>query len=551
MNALRAILFTAASVGALATTSRAEVVLAQWFGTASNGLFGNSVAAVGDVNGDGIPDLVVGAPWEAVTGPKSGVTRVLSGANGSVLRTFLGDSSGDEHGIAVAGLGDIDLDGFPDVLAGAHLDDATAIDSGTAYVYSGASGTVLHAKSGTHFDDSLGAAVAGGSDFDHDGHLDFIVASHHYNQVAQHAGAVFVFSGQNGAQLRAWYGSVYHEDFGHSVAVVGDVDHDGTDDVLVGAHGHSLVAQDAGGAFVVSGATGALLLSVSGDSAADDMGRSVSAGGDIDLDGIPDAVVGIPQDDNLGPESGAVRLFHGGSGAILRQFDGDNAGDGLGQSVLGAIEVDGDGVPDVVLAAPGDDSFGLNTGRTRLHSGSTGSRLFEIFGNTPGLRFWRAFAKVDLDADGAEDLVVADPYDDTAGVEKGAIRIYSGNQLGWKVLGSALPGALGAPTLSGKGYLGALTPTTLALSNVPPSAPVTLFVGFTTANLPLLSGTLVPAPDVVVSGIPASPLGTLVLTAPWPAGVPSGVTIHFQEWILDPTGPLGVTASNALRITTP
>lgn len=551
MSALRATLFTGTSLCALALTSRAEVVLAQWFGPVSNGLFGNSVARVGDVNGDGTPDLVVGAPWESVQGPKSGVTRVLSGADGSVLRTFLGNSSGDEHGIAVAGVGDIDLDGFPDVLAGAHLDDATAIDSGTAYLYSGNSGAVLYAKSGTHFDDSLGAAVAGGSDFDHDGYLDFIVASHHDNQVAQHAGAVFVYSGQNGAPLRAWYGAAYHEDFGHSVAVLGDVDHDGTDDVLVGAHGYSLTAPDAGGAFVVSGATGARLMSVSGDSAADDMGRAVAAGGDIDLDGVPDAVVGIPQDDNLGPEAGAVRLFHGANGAILQQFDGDNAGDGLGQSVLGGIEIDGDGIPDVVLAAPGDDSFGLNTGRIRLHAGSTGSRLFEIFGNTPGVRFWRAFAKVDLDGDGAEDLVVADPYDDTAGIEKGAIRIYSGNQFGWKVLGSALPGALGAPKLSGKGYLGAQTVTTLALSNVPPLAPITLFVGFTAANLPLLGGTLVPAPDVVISGIPASPLGTLDLSAPWPIGVPSGVTIQFQEWILDPSGPLSVTASNALRITTP
>lgn len=530
---------------ALATSASGQVVLQQVHGDSGNDLCGYSVGAAGDVDHDGRRDFMVGAPWDGVA--KTGSARLISGRTGAVLATWTGDSAGDEFGTSVAGLGDVDQDGTADVVVGSHLNDVGAADTGSAYVYSGASGAPLYAFHGAHPDDNLGACVADAGDFDSDGAADFIVASHHYSQTFHHAGAVFVRSGATGGLLLAVFGAAVDQDVGHSVAVTGDVDLDGHVDLLIGAHGF---AAGAGAAFVVSGATAAVIHTFQGDNAGDDMGRAVSAAGDVNQDGFDDFLVGMTGDDNHGPESGAARVFSGANGAVLFHFDGDAPGDGFGQAVLGGFDFSGDGVPDFAVGAPGDDGAGMNTGSVRIRSGATCAELHEIDGASPGLRFWRAFAAGDFDADGADDLVVGIPYDDAAGADSGATIVYSGDQLGWSDAGFALAGSLGPPQLSGDGWLAAGTTTTLALANAKPAAMAVLFIGFAKIQAPLLGGIVVPAPDVVVAGLPTG-TGSLALGAAWPAGVPSRTAIWFQAWIADPSGPHGATASNAVKALVP
>ncbi len=118
--------------------------------------------------------------------------------------------------------------------------------------------------------------------------------------------------------------------------------------------------------------------------------------------------------------------------------------------------------------------------------------------------------------------------------------------LPWSDLGSALAGTLGTPELSGDGSLAALAPTTLSLADARPASTAILIVGFAAAGLPFMGGTLVPAPDVVVTGLPVDASGNLVVSAPFPAGIPSGFRMYFQYWIADPVAPRGYSASNGL-----
>ena len=122
----------------------------------------------------------------------------------------------------------------------------------------------------------------------------------------------------------------------------------------------------------------------------------------------------------------------------------------------------------------------------------------------------------------------------------------------WVDVGFALAGTGGLePALSGAGTLVAGTPITLTLADAQPSSTAALFLGIAAINAPFKGGTLVPAPTLLVSGLPTNAGGGLVLSATWPAGIPGGVTLYYQFWISDPGGPKGLSASNGLAGTTP
>ncbi len=121
----------------------------------------------------------------------------------------------------------------------------------------------------------------------------------------------------------------------------------------------------------------------------------------------------------------------------------------------------------------------------------------------------------------------------------------------WVDLGNALPGTAGAPALAGIGDLTFGTIVGLTLSNGLPNGSVTLIVGAGAVNAPLLGGILVPTPTFLLPPLPLGPSGSLVLTAPVPSNVPSGVAITVQGWIPDPGGPQGWAATNGVQAITP
>ncbi|HZM01176.1 MAG TPA: PKD domain-containing protein, partial [Planctomycetota bacterium] len=121
----------------------------------------------------------------------------------------------------------------------------------------------------------------------------------------------------------------------------------------------------------------------------------------------------------------------------------------------------------------------------------------------------------------------------------------------WSDLGLGLAGLTGVPGLAGSGTLVASTPVGLHLSGARPGAAVVLVIGFSSLSAPFKGGTLVPSPDLLLTGLTSNSLGLLNLTATWPSGIPSGTQIWFQDWIADAAGPLGFSATNGLRATTP
>ncbi len=120
---------------------------------------------------------------------------------------------------------------------------------------------------------------------------------------------------------------------------------------------------------------------------------------------------------------------------------------------------------------------------------------------------------------------------------------------GWTSLGNDLPGSLGSPVLLGDGALSAGTTVTLSLTNAAPNSTANLIVGASALNAPFFGGTLVPFPNLILA-IPTGATGSAVIPAVYPAGIPAGFPVYVQYWIVDPTGPQGYTASNALTATT-
>jgi hypothetical protein len=110
-------------------------LLYTFYGHATGVEFGRSVSGVGDVNNDGFDDLIVGAPRDIGNGAISGSARVFSGANGSILYTFIGDSADDDFGRSVSGAGDVNNDGVSDFIVGAPRDDNNGLESGSAFVF--------------------------------------------------------------------------------------------------------------------------------------------------------------------------------------------------------------------------------------------------------------------------------------------------------------------------------------------------------------------------------------------------------------------------------
>lgn len=205
-----------------------------------------------------------------------------------------GPAASSLFGWSVAGAGDVDGDGVPDFIVGAPHTGGYPIWSGSAYVYSGATGALLYQKDGSPGDE-LGYSVAGAGDLNSDSKADFIVGAPFASPGGRiWAGTAYVFSGPTGALIYEFNNPDLHQgEFGWSVAGAGDVDGDGRPDLIVGAHSMDIdELQDVGSAFIYSGAAGALLGRIDGPGANKEFGFSVAGCGDVNGDGRADVIIG-------------------------------------------------------------------------------------------------------------------------------------------------------------------------------------------------------------------------------------------------------------------
>lgn len=392
------------------------------------GLFGRSVAAVPDVDGDGVDDLLVGADNEAAAGSPegAGLAYVYSGATGELVRTFASPNEevGGGFGFSVAGVPDLDGDGRGDLLVGAPFEDDGANSTGRAYVLSGATGDLLHtivspAAEGAGF---FGLSVAGLGATDRDAHLAVGAPSEDGGEV--NAGRVHVFSGTTGALLRTVVSPTPEQfgDFGDSISGVPDVDGDGRDDLLVGASEET--RRNAGRAHLFSGSDGSLLHTLAPPIERFDgfFGIAVSGVPDVDGDGRGDLIVGeVPIDFDSGlPNTGTAYVFSGATGDLLHELVSPDPEDfGVFAEVLSGVpDVDGDGRGELLIGAPGEGCGG----RAYLFSGASGALLHELTSPNGrcgfGGNFGSALAGVeDIDGDGRGELLVGAQAEDRGALD--------------------------------------------------------------------------------------------------------------------------------------
>ncbi|HEX9795321.1 MAG TPA: integrin alpha [Planctomycetota bacterium] len=387
------------------------------------GRFGQVLDGAGDVDSDGVPDLIVGSAI--------GCVRVLSGRTGVALYTFTDYGSSKEFGSAVAGGGDANGDGVPDLLIGANGASPNGEDSGKVWLRSGADGAVIRTHQGDGIDDHFGKSLTFLGDVDGDGLDDYAVGATAPIYPIEPTDYVRVFSGASGAVLYTLEGSSQEGDrFGYQLDRVDDLNGDGAPELLVGVPMDSTNPNAGfwlGSARVYSGADGRLLRRHYGDQTYGFLGSALAAADDVDGDGVSDYMAGAWGDDTAGVGAGMVRVWSGASGAVLHTFYGAPSGEGIGVSMGPAGDQNGDGFGDLAIGAPYAFQGGVQVGRLRIDSGADGTRLADWWGTAVRGDFGTAAENLgDLDGDGIAELVVSSQNETGATSATGAVRLFAG-----------------------------------------------------------------------------------------------------------------------------
>ena len=414
--------FVSVKAQSLAAQTISHTPVYTFNGDSSFDSFGTSVSGAGDVNGDGMADLIVGAEADDNNGSTSGRASVLSGSDGSVLFTADGDGVNNRFG-TVSDAGDVNGDGTPDLIVGAR---GEIFDSGYARVLSGIDGSILYNFDGDNPSDGFGVSTSGAGDVNGDGFDDVIVGAWGRTSGAI-SGYARVLSGIDGNVLYNFVGDSLGDNFGRSVSGAGDVNGDGTPDLIVGAPENDTNGNRSGSARVLSGSDGSVLYTFNGDNAGDGFGVSVSGAGDVDGDGFDDLIVGTWGGTNS-IKSGYARVFSGSDGSVLYNFEGDDAGDDFGWSVSGAGDVNGDGLADLIVGAPSDDNNGTNSGNVRVLSGSDGSDLYSFDGDRANRFGWSVSGAGDVNGDGLDDVIAGAFFGGTS--NGGFARVFISSVLG-------------------------------------------------------------------------------------------------------------------------
>lgn len=446
------------------------------FGATKNDHSGDSVSSAGDVNGDGYADIIIGASPADYAGSNSGSGYVVFGkASGFAAASDLGDldgtdgfrldgaSSSDYSSGRVSNAGDINGDGYDDLIVGARGADDGGSNSGSSYLIFGkadgfapiASLADLNGLNGFRLDggaagDNSGWIISNAGDVNADGFDDLIIGAPYADDEDTNAGSSYVvfgkadgfsatmslsaLDGTNGYMISA---EAAADHFGDSVANAGDVNGDGFDDVIIGARDADNGGSNSGSSYVVFGKADGFSAAMSandldgsngfrldGVNIDDISGSSVSSAGDVNGDGYDDLIIGAEEADNGNTDSGSSYVVFGkadgfGASMSLASLDGTTGFriDGIalneksGISVSSAGDINNDGYDDMIIGAKNSSAyvlFGKLDGfdATIDLASLDGDGGFKIDGDV--LFGFSVSSAGDVNGDGYDDLLVGD-----------------------------------------------------------------------------------------------------------------------------------------------
>ena len=333
--------------------------------------FGVSVGTAGDVNGDGYADVIVGSFFYDNGQTDEGRAFVYYGsASGLSTAPDWTAESNQAHalfGVSVGTAGDVNGDGYADVIVGAYFYSGGQGHEGRAYVYHGSadglSATPDWRVESNKINADFGRSVRTAGDVNGDGYADVIVGADYYSNGQDFEGRAFVFHGSAGGLSTTpdWTAESNQASalFGASVGTAGDVNGDGYADVIVGAPFYGNGQLHEGGAFVFHGSAGGLSTTAEWRAESNQpdaqLGTSVGTAGDVNRDGYSDVIVGAYWYDDGQENEGRVFLFHGSANGLSTAPNGtaesDQAQASFGYSVGTAGDVNGDGYADVIVGA--------------------------------------------------------------------------------------------------------------------------------------------------------------------------------------------------------
>lgn len=385
-------------------------ILREWDGESANDQFGWIARNAGDVDGDGVPDVVTSAPTARKA---TGRVYVYSTKSGQKLWTADGTADGDQLGSGVEGAGDTNKDGIPDVIA-------SAPGGGYARVYSGRDGRVLLTLRAESPKDAFGTHAAGVGDVDRDGCADLIVGA---PGAGGGMGRAYVYSGKTGAVLLTLTGERSGDRFGNAVA--GATDRKGHFFALVGAPRAG--EHHNGRAYVYDTLTAKPKFVIDADETGTALGGMfLSVPGDMDGDGVPDVYASDWQNAAKGQATGRVYVHSGADGRRLFAFTGEGPGEGFGTSPSVAGDADGDGRADLIVGAWQYSGAVVSGGRAYLYSGREGRLLKTYTCRTPGDAFgFDAVSLGDTDGDGSADFLITSAWSGVSGFHSGRVFIIS------------------------------------------------------------------------------------------------------------------------------